>query len=368
MDTQIAQKSGESTGAFTPWLVGLVGLAFVGYIAFGLLSGADWNPTALIKFGESNGALREYAEEHFGDVVLAGGEGHDGKFFFIQASDPFYLEPDENAFLLDRPTYRAQRMLYPTVAGGLGMFSPGVTAWMLVILNIVAVGAGTYLTSRVAMVLGLSPLFGLAFLINPGVFVSSVIDTAEVFAMVFLMAGILLAIERKHTSAAVLFTLSALSRETMLLCAIGWVFFELVHSRKVRWEMSLPFLAVGAWWLYLRVRIGNLADGVQDVRALGAPFEGLANAFQDWVSRPEKLDDLIVGLALVGIFVFFAYLAFTRRSLIPLMAAGFGLVGILMVDEVWISYFDSSRALTPLITLFFLAVPFSLRPHSGRIV
>jgi hypothetical protein len=355
-------------GMFTPRLVGIIGFALIAYIAFGLVSGADWNPTLFIKFDGVDAPLLEYAEDHFDDPILAGGDGHDGKYFFIQASDPFYLQPDQNADLLDRPTYRAQRMLYPTIAGGFGVFSSAVTAWMLVILNIVAVGVGTYLTSRVSLSLGLSPLFGLAFFINPGVFVSSVIDTAEVFAMAFLMAGILMALQRKLRPAAGFFTLSVLSRETMLLCVIGWVIFELLRNRKLRWEMSLPFVAVGVWWAYLRLRIGYLSEDVQDVRALGRPFEGLIDAFRDWTSEPGRIDDLVIGVALVLICVFFVYLAFARRSLIPLIAAGFGFVGLLMVEEVWSHYFDSTRALTPLITLFFLAVPLAWRPHEAKAV
>jgi hypothetical protein len=94
----------------------------------------------------------------------------------------------------------------------------------------------------------------------------------------------------------------------------------------------------------------------------------LIDAFRDWTSEPGRIDDLVIGVALVLICVFFVYLAFARRSLIPLIAAGFGFVGLLMVEEVWSHYFDSTRALTPLITLFFLAVPLAWRPHEAKAV
>lgn len=368
MGTGTIQNTEKSTGLLSPRLVGLIGSALIAYIAFGLLSGSNWNPTVFIKFPQANDSIREYAESRFNDIVPAGNEGHDGKYFFIQASDPFYLQPDEHAHLLRRPTYRAQRMLYPTVAGGFGLLSPGLTAWSLVVLNVVAVGFGTYWTSHVATFLGLSPLFGLAFFVNPGVFISSVIDTAEVFAMAFLMVGILMVLERRPRAAALLFTLSVLSRETMLLCVLGWIIFEIAQKRRVRWEMSLPFLAVGAWWLYLRVRIGYLADGVQDVKALGRPLEGFLDSFQRWFNQAGQIDDFVVALVLVFICLFFVYLAVTRRSLIPLMGAGFIVVALLMVEEVWVHYFDSTRALTPLITLFFLSLPFSIRPHPEQLV
>lgn len=358
-----AETTLDGSSSWMPRVVGAVGFALIAYIALGLVAGADWNPTIFIKFDEANAPLQEFAEERFDEVILAGGDGHDGKYFFIQASDPFYLHPDEHAFLLDRPTYRAQRMLYPTIAGGFGMFPPVVIAWVLVSLNVVAVGVGTYLTSRIAVQLGLSPVFGLAFLINPAVFVSAIINTAEVFGMVFLMGGILMAMDRRHAAAGTLFTLAVLARETMLLCVIGWVLYELLSRRKLHWEMFVPFAAVAAWWVYLRWRIGYLADDVQDVRALGRPVDGFVGAFQDWVSQSGRVDDLAVGVVLVLICCFFLYLAVVRRSLIPLMAAMFGLVGMLMVEEVWAHYFDSTRALTPLVTLFFLSAPFAVQPH-----
>lgn len=365
MITGTTNRTEQSIPLSAAYLVGALGLVLVAYLVGVLLAGSSWNPTLFIKFDEVTPALQEYGELRFDEIVYAGGEGHDGKFFFIQASDPFYLEPDENAHLLDRPAYRAQRMLYPTLAGGFGLFPPNLTAWSLLIANVVAVGVGTFLTARVAETLGLSPLFGLAFVVNPAVFVSAVIDTAEVFAMTFLMAAILMVIRRRHLGAAAFFALSALSKETMLVCVVGWIVYELFETRKLRWEMSIPFLAVGAWWLYLRVRLGHLPSG--GIEPLGAPFEGFIGAVPDWLIEPALANDFAIALALGFISLFLLVQGLLRRSLIPLLGAGFSLLAIVMVREVWLSYFDVTRGLTPLVTLFFLALPFSFKPHPDRL-
>jgi hypothetical protein len=337
----------------------------VAYLAMGLLAGSRWNPTLFIKFDTVTPALQDYAERQFSDIVYAGGEGHDGKYFFIQASDPFYLEPDEHARMLDQPTYRGQRMLYPTLAGGFGLIPPYWIAWSLVITNVVAVGVGTYLTARVAGAMGLSPLFGLAFVANPAVFVSAVIDTAEVFAMAFLMAGILMVIRRRHLAAASFLSLSVLSRETMLVCVAGWIVYELLQTRRVRWEMSMPLLTVGAWWLYLKVRLDYLPG--EGIEPIGYPFEGFLSALPDWLNDPAYGNDFVIALALAAISMYLLLHAITRQSLIPLMGAGFSLVAVLMVREVWLSYFDATRGLTPLVTLFFLALPFWFKPHPDQL-
>ena len=346
-------------------LVGALGSVLIVYLAGVLLLGSNWNPTIFIKFDEVTPALQEYGERQFEDIVYAGGEGHDGKYFFVQASDPFYLEPDQNAFLLDRPTYRAQRMLYPMLAGGFGLFPPYLTAWSLLIANVLAAGVGTFLTARVAEAMGLSPLFGLAFVVNPAVFVSAIIDTAEVFAMTFLMAAILMVIRRRPLGAAAFFALSALSKETMLVCVVGWVVYEFFGKRRLRWEMAIPFMAVGAWWLYLRVRLDHLPT--EGVEPLGRPFEGFMDALPDWLSQPALGNDFAIALALSFICLFLLSQALVRRSLIPLLGAGFTLVAIIMVREVWLSYFDVTRGLTPLVTLFFLALPFTFKPHPDRL-
>jgi hypothetical protein len=211
-------------------------------------------------------------------------------------------------------------------------------------------------------------LFGLAFFANPGVFVSSVIDTAEVMAMVFLMWGMLEVMERRVSQAAAMFTLAALSRETMLLCVAGWLAYELFQHKKLQWVMAGPFAATAGWWLYLRLRIGYLSPDVQDVKALGSPLEGFLDSVPGWVGEPALRNDFVIAIVLAVVSVTFIYWSISRRSLIPLMGAGFALVAVLMVEQVWLHYFDSTRALTPLVTFFFLALPFTVHPHPGGFV
>ncbi len=352
------QESVKRSRIFTPPVVGLVGLLLTGYIVLGLLSGSNWNPTLFVKFDQVTPGMSEYATGRFDEVAYAGREGHDGKFFFIQASDPFFMEPDVHARLLDRPTYRAQRMLYPTIAGGFGLFSPTTTAWSLLILNVVGVGVGCWITALVAIELRLSPIFGLAFFINPGVLSSAVIDTAEVLAMVTLMGGILMVMRGRIGPAAAFLTFSSLSRETMLLSVVGWMIFFWVREKRLDWRMAAPFVAVGGWWLYVRFRIGYLSDGIQDVKAIGLPFDGLIEAMQEWIGERAHVDEFVIAILLLAACFFLLYLAVTRLSLLPLMSAGFSLIAILMVGEVWGHYFDASRALTPVATLVFLCIPF----------
>jgi hypothetical protein len=115
---ETAPVRGRSADRSTPaWLVGIVALGLVAGACTWVLSRVDWDATVFIGFGEDAPATRAYAEDRLGTVYLRGDQGHDGKFFFIQANDPWVLAPENNAAVLDRPLYRSQRMLYPVLAG-----------------------------------------------------------------------------------------------------------------------------------------------------------------------------------------------------------------------------------------------------------
>lgn len=346
---------------FSPIVVGAVGLVFGIYLALSGLAAYGGNPTGFVKFPEIDEQSVDYAEELLGDVVLAPGFGHDGKYYFIQAMDPLYLNPDSHAYLLDRPTYRAQRMLYPTIAGGFGWFSPNVTAWSLLVVNVVLLGVGTWITSRLATELGLPAIFGLAFALNPGVFASLLIDSAEVLAMLFFVLAALLALRARYAWATAALTLAALSREAMLLAAAGVIAYLIFRKVPIRWYMASPFVVTIGWWIYLRAKIGFLDSGVQDTQAIGAPFVGFADAIGSWLTTDLGFIDLVMGFALMAIAILIAWRTLKSRSLIGLMASGFSLVAVLMVEPVWRNYFDSARVLAPLITAYILMIPPSIR-------
>src|SRR5690606_16341933 len=114
------------------------------------LSKVDWDPSYFAAFGEEALAERQYAEERLGEV-------------FLPANDPWLLDPEGNARLLDRPAYRSQRMLFPLLAGGGGMLGPTAILWAMLAVNVAATAIGTWVVARIAQEFGRSPLWGLAF-------------------------------------------------------------------------------------------------------------------------------------------------------------------------------------------------------------
>ena len=347
-------------------LVGLVGLIGAVFFAGRLLGEFDWNPTTTVKFGEELPGQVEYAQDLLGDVVVADDAGHDGKFFFSQAMDPFYLHPEVHAVHLDRPAYRAQRMLYPTLAGLGGLLGPGATVWGLLMLNIIGLGAGTLITARLAVALGLSPWFGLAFTLNPGLIAALYIDGADIVAVAAMMAAVLFAVRDRPVATAVALSLSCLSRETMILAVIGLIVYWYKERSRVPIVLFVPFVAVAAWWSYVHVRLGESLG--QDTQAVGLPLQGFIEAAQRWLSTPGSLPDALIGLVLLFASITIAVRAIRRPSALGLAVAGFALLALILSEPVWARYFDSARALAPVLTAYVLLIPTGQRTESSRVL
>ncbi|NIQ81635.1 MAG: hypothetical protein GTN93_26785 [Anaerolineae bacterium] len=336
-------------------LVSLLALLIAGLFVGRILSEFDWNPSALIKFGEVFTEQNEYAEDLLGDIVLSPQAGHDGKFFFSQAMDPFYLESDVHAVYLDRPSYRAQRMLYPTVASLGGLLPPTATAWGLIVVNVLAMGLGAGFTALVAMEMGLARWFGLAFVLNPGMLAGLAIDGAGVLTTAGLMAGVYYVLKGQLWSAAAALTVAALSRETMLLGAAGLGLYWIWKHRKIPWALGLPFVGVAAWWAYVHWRLG---DGLsQDTQALDAPFVGLIEAAQRWGFAPEHFVDASAAFVLLLASILIFVRSIRNPTALGFGVSGFAVLGVLLSAPVWLKYFDSSRALAPVLTAYVLLVP-----------
>jgi hypothetical protein len=338
----------------TPLLVGLVALLFSSVVATRALADADWNPTLFTAFGEKAFPTREYAEERLDDVFLRPEQGHDGKFYFVQANDPWLLDPEENASVLDRPLYRSQRMLYPVLAGVGGLLGPQAIVWSMLIVNLMALGVGSWVVARIATEMGISAWWGLAFGLNIG-FISEInIGGAGVVAAACAFGAVLCAMRHKVLAAAVLLTLAALTREAMLIAALGtalWIWWR-EERRDAVAPLVVPVFAVIGWAVYVRMRIGS--PGVSPkVEEIGWPFVGLIEAFRNWLTDPF---DLLAGLAIVFVILLFARRVITTPHVVGWAFAGFALLAVLFTEQVWHSFFDITRAVAPIITSFVLLV------------
>jgi hypothetical protein len=351
------------TGRRTAIWAGLVAMLLSSLISVRVLSEVDWDPTIFVAFGEEATPTREYAEERLGEVYLRPEQGHDGKFFFVQSNDPLVLDPEENAAVLDRPLYRSQRMLYPVLAGGGGLFGADAIVWTMLIVNIVAMAVGTWAVAQIAVEMGASAWWGLSFALNLG-FVSEVnIGGSGVVAAAAAFGAVLMIMRGRIGWGIALLSLAALAREVMLIAAAGTALWLWMEGRRDAAGVTvvIPGLAVAAWAGYLRLRIGegNVAAEVQEI---GWPFVGFIEAVQSWLGDPV---DLAVGVAMMLLFVLYTRRVVLGRQLVGWVFVGFVLLGIVFTEQVWHSYFDITRAVAPIITSFVLLVFLAGKPDAA---
>lgn len=327
--------------------VGLViALSYVGRS----LAGSDWDPTLFTAFGEEAQPSREYAEQRLGDVMLRPQQGHDGKFFFIQANDPLLLDPAEHAALLDRPLYRSQRMLYPLLAGGFGLFGPEQIVWAMIAVNVVFLAVGTWATAVVARQLGGSAWWGLAFALNFGLISEIAIGGGGVVGAALVLCAVAALGAERHALGVVALSGAVLAREALLVCVAG-IAFSLWKDRRHRLAAlyaSVPVGVVLLWAVYLRLRLG-WASGVSEVQEVGWPFVGFLEAWATWATDPV---DMLAGVVVLAVAVVFVVRAVRSDHPLGWAALGFAPLAIVFTKQVWLNYFDISRAVALMFTAF----------------
>ena len=343
-------------------VVGLVGLLVAAGLAGRLLSQHDGDPTIFASLGEDS-EITAYAEELLGrEVVTRDGIGHDGRFFFVLASDPWLANP-EQAELMDRPAYRAQRMFYPTIAGGGGLFEGEALVWGLLLVNVVAMGLGTWGVATLASDMGGSAWWGLAFVLNVGLVSELNVDAAGVVAAAAAFWALVMLRRGRVPPGVALLTVSALSREAMLIAAVGGAYWlwRRGDGRSAAVTVGVPTASVIAWALYVRSRLGEVV-GAPQVEEIGWPIVGLVQAFDGWLSDPV---DLAAGVAILMLLALFTRRVLLSDEIVGWAFLGFVPLALVLTRQVWFSYYDISRAVAPVLTAFVLLVFADVRTRIG---
>ena len=266
----------------------------------------------------------------------------------------FLLHPDENADLIDRPVYRTQRMLYPLLASAGGLLDGWGVVWGLIIVNLLGIALGTWATSKLAMSLGGNPWLGLAFALNPGVVFELVIDGAGALGWALAVLGVWLLIEGKYSGAVVALAGAVLAREAMILVALGLAVRLWRKDRGRALAMvAWPALAALLWAMWVRFQLGVPLLTSQS-EEIGLPFVGLARAIPRWIEQPGE--NLLFGAFVIALLLVAAMQAKRRPSFVSYSTLGFVVLAPFLTRQVWLNYFDITRAVAPLFTTFVLIV------------
>jgi hypothetical protein len=267
---------------------------------------------------------------------VAPGDAFDGQFFYRLGVAPFATSRRVAGVRFDLPALRNARWLYRALAWATSGGDRDVVPWALVGINVVAAGAVGFLAGALARASGRHAGAGLLIALYPGFAYSLSLDTSELVAAAFLLAG-LLALRRGRASlAALAFTGAVLTRDTAVVVPFGvavagaWPALAAVVAGRRRgrggvavaqpgalWAGTVPLVAFGAWQLVQRVRFGALPVTSSGNNNLSAPLRGLVHELRATVppgGGTEAFRLLSIAL-LVGALV--AAAAVVRRSRAP---------------------------------------------------
>jgi len=328
----------------------LLGLLLnIGLVAFcdaAYGGGAEW----FVKFGE-DGAYTPYARTVLGDDLLVPLEdGHDGQGYWLQARDPLLVDGDRLAATFDRPAYRAQRMLYPTLAAPFRLLGEDAVLWGLVVVNLVAVGFGTLWATRLALATGAPERAGLAFALNPLIAISLVMDFADALALAALV-GVALAVHRRRWGWAVAAGVGAVLAKDVTGAALAALvlLWPVAGAVRRRWAIVVvPALAASGWAVYVRWRLGWPARDIEEFTPV--PLWGYVDAYRRGWSRHGNWGDAVFSAFLLLTAAVVILRWWRRRNVEMTMALPFALLVPFLTATVTDLAINSFRVIAPALT------------------
>jgi hypothetical protein len=188
--------------------------------------------------------------------------------------------------------------------------------------------------------------------LNIGLLFELDIGGAGILAYACCLGGLYALVTQRTWLAPILFAAAALSREVMVLFAVGVFVLWWVDRREVPWRLVItPLLAMAVWYVYLHVRLAGVPGVGEGTENFAPPFVGLSEAFRSWITNPA---DLLFNLPLLAIVLAFVPIALRSRLPIAWGALPFVALATILSANVWREPFDLSRAVAPIFT----AIPF----------
>ena len=193
----------------------------------GVLISASGDPLAFALLGT-----------RFSEGDPQGTEGYDGQFAYQIALKPLGAAP-----YLDVPAYRYQRILYPMFARLLALGRPELIPWTLILVNLTAIGLGTWATERLLVDLGASRWYALVYGLYGAQLLALRADLNESLAQALVMWAVLAWAKDRRWLAMVAFGLAALAKETALIFLAAYMLYTL-QRRAWRWTFTLGVAAI----------------------------------------------------------------------------------------------------------------------------
>jgi hypothetical protein len=250
-------------------------------------------------------------------MPLRAATGYDGQFYYRLAINPLNFHQTAYGITIDA-AYRFMRIGYPAVTWFASFGQSSLVPYMLVAVNVAAIGALGYIGGRFARQGGRHAAWGLLLPGYFGLVTSLCRDTAEPVAAAAMLAGLLAVRARRRRVAASLLAFGALTRETVMVLVAAIAIVRVVGFVRGRYRPGrddivwvLPAAVFAVWELLVFLYTGSvpmLADGGRNAGTpFVAPFEAVRSNLHhiDW----HSYNAIDVWLAEVAVLLVFAVAA-----------------------------------------------------------
>jgi hypothetical protein len=268
--------------------------------------------------------------------------GHDGQQFYVVARHAF--DPAAAAPLLDSPAYRVRRIAFPVLAGFLAPNGGQRLIWAMLAVSLAGVALGAWAVSRFP---DAPPWLPLVVGVTPGVGVALTLSLGDALATGFALAAAAAALRRRWAWMTVALVAGVLTRETLLLVALGLVFTAAMPWRWRAAALGLPAAAIGSWALWSTAQIGQ--SSLKGAAQFSLPLLG-------WIRSTSRPPGLALGLGLIVLLTLGALHAWrTDRGVAVVLALHAALMACLATD-VTVSWINTTRVAAPVTALAVWAV------------
>lgn len=205
---------------------------------------------------------------------------YDGQFYYRIALDPLTDDRTAHGITLDRPAYRQQRIVYPTLAWLLSGGNADLVPLALLLVNLAGMFAIGWLGGMLARGSGLHALWGVLFPLYPGFVLTVTNDLTEIVAAVPLLAAIIFLRSDRAIPGAMALVVAVLARETTAIFAGAAALTRFVASPRDQrrwWPFLLPGLVLVAWQIALAARWGSIT-AAEGAESFDPPVLGLLSA------------------------------------------------------------------------------------------
>jgi len=325
--------------AFWRWFwIGLISAA----VLLGFQALSVGGPAGLLQVGETSN-LRPLIEDQLGEVPLAAGRGHDGQIFYAIGLD---LSGQDLEGTIRDAGFRYRRILYPALASAGGLLDGWGLLYGMIGVALLSSALACGFVAAMATRSGTTNWFGLVVVLNPGIWLSVRLLTADLPAVAMIVGALFFVRSRQWTGAG-LAALGVMTKEVHLATFLGPGFSR---DRRNRMLLVAPLVALTTVVVWVSLTLG---DGLAGGDNLSFPLVGIVDAVPNWESfGSRQWFYLVFALGSVGVGLVFTIL---HRGSMRWSLLAWSLLGLSMSSWVWNASNNAARALAPIAILVVLS-------------